>query len=62
MRAMATTDNIRRAVTLTSIPKPIPGRDDRASLHELLDLALDALAEHEKTPAEPQGPGRIADE
>ena len=51
----------RREIVIGGLPLPIPPQDQRAGLHRELDAALDAIAENDKRPEEPQGPGRIAD-
>ena len=51
----------RREIVIGGLPNPIPPQDQRTALHRELDAALDAVAENDKRPGEPQGPGRIAD-
>lgn len=50
----------KREITIGNLPNPIPSYDQRVLLHRELDVALDAIAESDKRPAEPEGPGRIA--
>lgn len=57
----ARVDLPRREIVIGGLPRPIPPQDQRAALHRELDAALDAVAENDKRPDEPQGLGRIAD-
>ncbi len=51
----------RREIIIGGLPNPIPSYDQRVALHRELDAALDGIAENDKRPDEPHGPGRIAD-